>query len=848
MARSVVLMLVGLVVALPAPVHVAARQADGVSRLVRRLEQAVLSGRPESYLQLLSSDADREDASGFAHSVIRPEISRVVVRELERTPLRGAVPGDVFEITAEAFIETGRSAQLSTWAFQVKHQARASGSAEEGNWAISGQRVLGTLPAIYRLQLDERRQLTGRQLVIANEDLRITIPEATVFVADADGTPTAVVVLGKGRMRFAPPQPAERGQLKLFSGRDTFDATVDGLFLRIPPVELERYVSGVLDPVPVDARQFAKASEIFDEELPLSYGLDLGDLSHDTWSMLPSAGDFLAEIRAHRFGGLTYARNSDDPEDVSLFQRERGLNVCVYASAERLASRGRFYSDDAGVDYKATSYDVDASFEPDRGWLEGRTRMRLEVLARSLGTLTLRLADSLAVRSVTSAEHGRLLAVRVRGQNRVVVRLPAPAVQGSVVTLDVAYAGPVAAQAAGAEEQPGQVTIARQPTTEVRLEKSFLYSDDTFWYARAPGNGYSTATLRLEVPERYSCVASGELVESSPVGGAKPDDQRRRYTFVASRPVRYYACLITPLVEGASRVLEVRKAASRDGDADSTTSLKLDVTANPRLRRLAPDAGRHGCRHPLVLRVDRGRFAVSPTRRSPLVEWNLPGGHSPAYLAVLNQPLPGTTTTLVPQRPGVLRRVPRVLHRARTRSPVVGAGSRLEELPRAVAERGARAVFRRALRRDSSRGADTFDVDHAAVPAVVDGHDRPGPDLPGLPRRPHQERQPGLPGRRLQQERSRAAHAPAHDRRRRVLPRAAAVLHDVAVPEGGVGRSPAGDAGGVGPGARPVLRPLGLRRRRCLPCRSPRRSRRRAAGARGPWFGSTSAARCSTSR
>ena len=48
-----------------------------------------------------------------------------------------------------------------------------------------------------------------------------------------------------------------------------------------------------------------------------------------------------------------------------------------------------------------------------------------------------------------------------------------------------------------------------------------------------------------------------------------------------------------------------------------------------------------------------------------------------------------------------------VLHRARARAPVVGTGGRMEELPRAVAQRRLRAVLRRALRRARARPGDS---------------------------------------------------------------------------------------------------------------------------------------------
>ena len=640
MLRTITSAIAGILIVLPSAAFAAPQPPDGVAQLLLRIEQAVRAGRADSYMALLSAYANRALASDFAASVIRPGATRVVVRERDRAPLQGTLPGDGYQLTAEALIESGLQARLYTWSLEVKRLPRRAG-AEDGEWVIAGERIVGTLPSLHRLQLDERRQLTGRQLVVTDEDVQATFPNADVFVAEAGGGTTAVVILGRGQLRFTPTQLAERGQVKLFAGNETLDTTVDAIFLRMPPGEFERHVTGVLETRPVDTRQFLKANEVFRDEVTRSYGLDLGDLSPEGWSMLPTEGDFLAELRTRKFGTLTYARSRHDAEDVSFFNRARHRNIAAYSSSARLALRGRFYSDDDDADYKVASYDIDAAFEPSRRWLEGHTRLRLQVLARTAVALTLRLADSLAVTSVASPEYGRLLAVRVRGQNSLVVSLPAPVSQGVGITLDVTYAGVVTPQAVGMEAID-QMPEPRQEVEEIPLEQSFLYSNQSFWYAQAPGNGYSTATLRVRVPQNFSCVASGELVESSnPV-------PKRRFTFIAAKPARYFACLITPLVQGASRVLKVGSPGPGErGSVGATPSMNLEVKSNPRLQRLAkPLADTAG----EILEYYASLMGESPYPDATVaaVEWKVPGGHSPAYMAVLNQPLPGTTT--VPYR------------------------------------------------------------------------------------------------------------------------------------------------------------------------------------------------------
>jgi hypothetical protein len=78
-----------------------------------------------------------------------------------------------------------------------------------------------------------------------------------------------------------------------------------------------------------------------------------------------------------------------------MFQRARKRNIAAYASEQKLQSRGRFFDEDDSVDYDVLDYDIDASFYPEREWMEGRTRMKLRIKSHGIGVLTMRFPSSL---------------------------------------------------------------------------------------------------------------------------------------------------------------------------------------------------------------------------------------------------------------------------------------------------------------------------------------------------------------------------------------------------------------------------------------------------------------------
>src|SRR6187431_698112 len=98
-------------------------------------------------------------------------------------------------------------------------------------------------------------------------------------------------------MVFTPGPLEERGQLKIFAGTEALETPFTAAYVRLNPYEFEQQLQRqTLTPTAVDPRALRRAQMFFDEEVNKSFSLDLSDLSRDTWSLLPQAGDFLAEV------------------------------------------------------------------------------------------------------------------------------------------------------------------------------------------------------------------------------------------------------------------------------------------------------------------------------------------------------------------------------------------------------------------------------------------------------------------------------------------------------------------------------------------------------------------------
>jgi hypothetical protein len=614
-----------------------AADRDGVRALLQRLERIVAAGDTLAYAAQLSETADRAAALDFAGTELHAGATRVVLREREREPLTGTLPGNGYRISLDVFTEFGNRARSATWRLDVKR----IGLGSDEIWRIADQRRLTLVENLHRLSLEPAKQFEVRDLTIAVEDLELALAEGSAFVVDTEEGTTGLVLLGRGEVRFHPAPIVEKGQLKIFCGSEILQTRFDATFIRVNPGDVGALVSmNHLTPRRVDPRAFRRADELFREEVQKSYGVDMIDLSRDLWSLMPAAGDFLAEIRTQRYATLTYARSTSEPEDISFFDRKRHRNIAVYASREALARHGRSYSEDDSATYDILGYDLDVAVSPDRLWIDGRARVQLKVRAQAIASLTLRLAESLVVQSIVSDQFGRLFGVRVRNQDSIIVNLPSYVLRDEQLILTVAYAGRLEPQREDPEAVSplGQVRPAAQPGPDdngpvLQPERSFLYSNRSYWYPQGTVTGYSTATIRVTVPAGFDCVASGELDEGFPVAvpGRDGAQARKVYLFATIEPLRYLAFIV-------SRFARSEPASVALGSGRRFT---LVVQANPRQVRRGRELGERAGNIVKFYESIVGETAYSSLTLA-VVESELPGGHSPGYFVALNQPLPNT--------------------------------------------------------------------------------------------------------------------------------------------------------------------------------------------------------------
>jgi hypothetical protein len=631
----VLLLALALVIPASANAQSAPASNDGISRVLREMERVLSTGDARAYAALVAPGANTSEE--FHDEWLQGGVTRAVVQERLRAELSAVAKGLAYDVYVDVLTEFGRNARVGTWLIRVFRE-----KVDATEWRIARLNVLTTVRGLYKLSVSSEKQYNIVNLALSAEDFELRVPSGVGFVAETDAGVTGIVILGRGEMTFSPTPIAEKGQVKIYGGSEVHTSSFDWVYLRAHPAEFDRRLDvTTFHSRDVDARDLRRAEAVFQENLPLSFGIELADLSRERWSVLPKFGDLVAEMNTNR-AHLTYMKSVNDAEDIRFIDRTRSRTISIYASKEKLATRGPFFDEDDQVDFDIVNYDIDASFDPRREWIDGKATLLLTARRDPISSLVLTLAEPLTVRSVTSARHGYLMALRVSGQDDIIINLPEPLRRDELLDLEFVYGGRLPAIPPEREA----IDVGR-PRYEQANEffsipalPSYIYTGRSGWYPQGDVTDYATATLRLRVPEGYSTVASGSLDQGYP--RTLPPEGRTtwvEYRFSATQPVRYLGWATSRFVHVDDASFSI--ASAEDDGAQLTgasyTFGEISVESSGMLQRRAGelfDEAQQVMKFygSIVSDIPYPSFTLA------LVERDQPGGHSPPYFATLSLP------------------------------------------------------------------------------------------------------------------------------------------------------------------------------------------------------------------
>jgi hypothetical protein len=538
-----------------------------------------------------------------------------VVFTLLRRPT--ARPGDTrFVVEAQVFIASEPRARVVFWTLRIER--RASG------WAVASRQEVSQMDGLVHLALGPQA-FRARGLSLREREFELRLEDGTLFSSPESIGPTLLVFVGKGRVRFTPAPASEREQLRQFWGQPSLEREVDWAFVRLHPAEFQRLIAAhSLEPDPSPGRRRAEAERVFRERSVRSFIVD-APLPRSPWWLMPGVADVVIDFPFARKRVLTFALTANESEDVNLFERDRRLQICSYASSGATTR----YSEDDDRSLDVLEHDISARIEPDSYELTATHRMWVR-LVNPTPTVRLRLDDDFRVSSVQSGDGGNLLFFRVRDQGTLVVSLGALASREEPFTLVTRYTGRHNPLSVDQEIVQVARPVAPESAEEVFMERPpIVYANRTAWYPRPPNEDFALARVVLDTPEGWLGVTGGEQVALRTTGG------RTRAEFRLTRPGKFITAVVGRMTDVGLR---------QEGD------LSVRGYALPRTRRETTEQMQELER---MLAFYAEKFGPSPYPTLGLVvaEGETPGGHSPPGMLYLQQRPPILRARPLPEDP-----------------------------------------------------------------------------------------------------------------------------------------------------------------------------------------------------
>jgi hypothetical protein len=578
------------------PLTAAPLQAQGIlptspQALLSDLNGAWRDRSPERYLALwrFPDEAARNEETQFARE-------RMTAEEVRPT-LRLVPSGGGSRVLLQLFTVREPRGRLEEWGFDLTEK--------DGVWAVTRREALSSVTGLAHLNLHPQAyRADGRRLVL--EDFELTMDKGTLFTTPSELGPTAITFVGEGRVRFVPRPEAERQQLRLWSGRPELSERVRTAFIRIHPSDFDRLMpGGPLQPDPQGAGRLEAARRFHSAQAAKLWVLD-ARLPRSPWTLMPPLGD-AAVIFTVPQGTLTFSVFRGEAEAISLADREKRRQICLYPAA----GRDTDYDEDDGRAYDVVHHQLNVRVSPGSRTLKAVDEITLDVHTAS--TLQLNLADSLRVESVTSEQGGEHLFFRVRHQDSLMVSLGMLAGRTGRIRLRVQYSG-----TRGTDELDREVmqTVTETPTDAgLVIEEVLVYTNRASWYPQVGTDDYATVDLTVDVPDDYVAVSGGRSVLQPAAAG------RRVFRYVQDRPAKYTSLAVGRFVE-----------------AGSVTAAGVEVQTWA-VRRSRSSAARITAQAAGILDFLTAEFGPSPypSLNMVVMEGRTPGGHSPPGMIVLSE-------------------------------------------------------------------------------------------------------------------------------------------------------------------------------------------------------------------
>jgi len=603
---------------------------QAVDNLFLRLQTAFAAKDLTAYLAVFDPTL-REREHGQASSFLTMwQMDKVAFHQTNKD----ANPEGEAGLYVQVFYENAYAVMLEIWHVRLRK--------DEGRWTIAAKELSGNITSFYKVRIPSGRVERAARVEVRHQDIVLTFQDAWVFYDNIPDMETALLVIGKGQVRFTPSDEGERHQLELRYKTKTVKDVLEYAFLRFSDAFFRSNITitpaNAGGPAKTQAPSQAmtnRAYSIFSRYYPLAFTIE-DSLTRERLSFVPQTDQVTFDFKGDNRGEMAYIYSPFSDEEIHFMTRNPDKLINLYSPESEAAGGLRKMFISFGQKYDVERCDLELDFQPEKFYLSARARVQIFAKVDTVDSLMFSFNAKFEILKIFDHDGRELFFTQDKTRNLLYVYLLKPIERRATATVEILYRGSVEPMI-----QTADVLAAGQMTQDYSFVMprfdTYLYSQDSAWYPAPPEEDYFLASLKFSVPPGFVCIANGVLTEQSVLDSRRVVALEKVgnliYHFETKFPVKYLSVLFGKLdrLPDPSKPASVPVEAYASSDIGSSRLWVVEET-------------------PAILARFESWFGPFPYEKLSVIQRLHPtaGGHSPASFVVLNE-VPKSPDILPPQ-------------------------------------------------------------------------------------------------------------------------------------------------------------------------------------------------------
>ena len=512
---------------------------DEIDNLILSLQETFNSRDIEGFLGSFQADIREREKTQIISKIEDFEMEQISVHKV----LSRSVDENTLNLHLRVKYDNSFSVIIELWRLGLVKRA--------GVWQVKSKEVVGDIQTLYKISIPSDRMERVESVEINHIDIQLEFQEAAVFYDNLPNRDTALLVIGKGSLRFAPSIEREQHQLELIYEAPVLEEELKYVYIRCSNsffkenIAIAQASDGAL---PITQSEQNKAYSLFVKHYSRSFTIE-NSLNSELLSFFPQGDEVVIEFEGQKTGVYTYIYSPFAEEEISFYQWEKQRIVNLYSPQTDDDKQQLFIS--ISQKFDITHLDVEINYRPLDYHFSGKARVAVESEIGTFNMLKFKFNPELQILRINDEEKQQLFFTLDKLRQTLYVYLPPTLGMRNSASVEIYYRGKIEPNTAMSEMLRGPQEEQSYLLIPMKFE-TYMYTQSSYWYPSPANDDYFTAKLSVTVPPGYSLVANGAQIEKFELMGIEglKDVEHVGSTvcvFESKKPVKYLSFIVGKL-------------------------------------------------------------------------------------------------------------------------------------------------------------------------------------------------------------------------------------------------------------------------------------------------------------